>query len=314
MNAAEVKSALPIPFVLDRAGIAYEVGADGRCHARCPFHDDRKPSFDVYGERLERWGCYPCGKGGDVFDLLEALGLAECYQDALELAEWMVGLLGESEWRGPTASIPRQEFDFGKAASIVTRARHDLSGLERFLKGRDMVWDAENLHREWAVGSIGDRVIIPYFTSIGKLMAYKWRTPDTKPVSAAGSQFTGLYGEWRDDPDRYPPVLLVEGETDTWTADLWVGGEWSVLGVPTGSGTHPDRFASRLEGRLVVVAFDGDVAGRRGAHQWASHLDGKVVPMPDGMDVADVGPGIGALIEQAEAPRPNAFLDRFFPS
>ncbi|HOT91544.1 MAG TPA: CHC2 zinc finger domain-containing protein [Anaerolineae bacterium] len=37
-------------------------------HGRCPFHDDKRPSFWVDAER-QLWGCYACGMHGDVVNL-----------------------------------------------------------------------------------------------------------------------------------------------------------------------------------------------------------------------------------------------------
>jgi DNA primase len=36
----------------------------------CPFHDDRRPSFDV-DPRRQRYKCWACGKSGDVFTFIE---------------------------------------------------------------------------------------------------------------------------------------------------------------------------------------------------------------------------------------------------
>lgn len=59
---AEIKLALPIAFVMEKAGCpVVEVDPDGRLHCQCPFHTDSAPSFDIFGRR---WGCYPCGVGG----------------------------------------------------------------------------------------------------------------------------------------------------------------------------------------------------------------------------------------------------------
>src|SRR5213593_977723 len=36
----------------------------------CPFHDDNRPSFDV-DPRRQRYKCWACGKGGDVFTFIQ---------------------------------------------------------------------------------------------------------------------------------------------------------------------------------------------------------------------------------------------------
>ncbi len=54
--------------------------------ARCPFHNEKTPSFSV-NEEKQFWHCFGCGKGGDVFSfLMEIEGLE--FREALEkLAE-----------------------------------------------------------------------------------------------------------------------------------------------------------------------------------------------------------------------------------
>ena len=38
----------------------------------CPIHDDRHPSLTVYPED-QRWWCFGCNRGGDVFDFIMAV-------------------------------------------------------------------------------------------------------------------------------------------------------------------------------------------------------------------------------------------------
>lgn len=38
--------------------------------ARCPFHDDRRPSFIVYPE-TNSWWCFACNEGGDVIKYIQ---------------------------------------------------------------------------------------------------------------------------------------------------------------------------------------------------------------------------------------------------
>lgn len=48
-----------------------ELRQDGdRWKGLCPFHDDRNPSFVVYGDG-KGWHCFACDIGGDVFDFLK---------------------------------------------------------------------------------------------------------------------------------------------------------------------------------------------------------------------------------------------------
>lgn len=58
-----IKNTLPLEVVLRDAGINLKHGK-----ARCPFHEDRNPSFSVKGER---WRCFAGCGGGDVLDFVK---------------------------------------------------------------------------------------------------------------------------------------------------------------------------------------------------------------------------------------------------
>jgi DNA primase len=62
-----VRSAVDI---IDVIGATLELQPQGRNFvARCPWHDDRRPSMTVNQER-QTWKCWPCDIGGDVFSFV----------------------------------------------------------------------------------------------------------------------------------------------------------------------------------------------------------------------------------------------------
>ena len=69
---------------------------------RCPFHEDRKPSFAVYPE-ARRFYCFGCGKRGDVITFLRELeGLS--FPEALDALEQLTGNHGpKTQSENPTA-------------------------------------------------------------------------------------------------------------------------------------------------------------------------------------------------------------------
>lgn len=44
----------------------------GTLKGRCPFHDDRSPSFAVYPED-SRWWCFACSEGGDIITFIQKI-------------------------------------------------------------------------------------------------------------------------------------------------------------------------------------------------------------------------------------------------
>lgn len=68
---SRIKTALP---VIDLASsltqlVTSDRGAGRWWRGRCPFHEDKKPSFWVDAER-QTWGCHACGTRGDVINLV----------------------------------------------------------------------------------------------------------------------------------------------------------------------------------------------------------------------------------------------------
>lgn len=309
-----LKAALPIAYVLERAGIAIEEGGNG-LKAVCPFHEDEAPSLDVYGERLERWGCFPCGAGGDVFDLIQRLKGYTTFPETKAKAELLVSELAADGWTGPTTGVTRT-FNAEAARTMVDySAVNDPIAVLDFLEAKAAgnpglaLITQEWLAGQFRVGASSGDIIMPYLDRDGQLVTYKRRNAHTKSLSAEGSNFDNvLYGEWRDlDPKR--TVLLAEGETDVWAAAHALP-EYAVLGIPTGAGAHPKQ-ASRLAGRRVVVALDGDPAGRGGVVRWYAALTKEgcevlIAPMPDGYDLAKLSPDQLREVVRRARPVPTA--------
>ena len=67
---------------LEKAGINYK--------ARCPFHNEKTPSFFVSAER-QTWKCFGCGLGGDHFTFIEQIEGVE-FKEALQLLARRAGV------------------------------------------------------------------------------------------------------------------------------------------------------------------------------------------------------------------------------
>jgi hypothetical protein len=309
---------LPILYVLERAGIAYEE-VDGVYKALSPFRPDNSPSFDVYGEDFDRWGDWAEGTSGDVLDLLGRFLQLHGQEPTMPaVKDWAARLLAEcrdSGWQAPPPP-ERRTFDLAAARSYVEACQaqdpaavavplHEwLDERTDYLREVPASWLIETFQVGWD----GDRILIPYFNRAGELSTYKTRKPGQPVHSAAGAHHTELYGIWRDPGEG--AILLCEGESDVWAATHALRGHpYTPIGLPTGAGAKP-RLAHHLAGRRVIIAFDGDEAGRRAVETWSVALldegcDVSVAYLPDGHDLSSLSAiDIRLAAEEALPARP----------
>ena len=262
------------------------------------------PSFDVWTtpEGFGRWGCFPCGTNGDVLDLIGKFGSASFNEQVAEAAR----LLGEmpEDYTPPLAEQRKSSWDPELAQATVNAARiADSAPVYAFIDTKGYGFDPEWLRDEWRIGAQGDEIVIPYYNRDGDLVAYKHRTAHTKALSAPGSRLRDvLYGEWRDtNPDL--TVVLCEGESDTWQASVSLPDGYIALGLASGAGSRPvPQLVASLRGRKVMLAFDGDDAGRSATAKWTEALlaegtDVSFVPVPQGQDLCSV-PSVEALVQE----------------
>ena len=309
---------LPILYVLERAGIAYEE-VDGVYKALSPFRPDTSPSFDVYGEDFDRWGDWAEQTSGDVLDLLGRFLTLHGQEPTIPaIKDWAARLLAECKASGWQAPPPpeRRTFDLAAARSYVEAVQaqdpeaiavplHEwLDSRTDYLHEVPALWLIGNFNIGWD----GDRLLIPYLDRSGELSTYKTRKPGQPVHSAAGAHHTELYGIWRDN--EQDPIVLCEGESDVWAATHALGNEpYIPLGLPTGAGSKP-RLAHHLARRRVIIAFDGDDAGRKAIETWSIALldegcDVAVAYVPDGHDLSSLSAvDIRLAIEEALPARP----------
>ncbi len=70
VNIETLKSSIPLESII---GAVVEL-KHGK--GRCPFHNDRNPSFSIKGSRFR---CFACGESGDIIDFTEKYyGLSTC--------------------------------------------------------------------------------------------------------------------------------------------------------------------------------------------------------------------------------------------
>ncbi len=126
---------------LDRAGKNFK--------GLCPFHSDRKPSFNV-SPSIQIYKCYACGETGDVFTFIQKMESLDFIQ-ALEFLARRAGIPFERREINPEALSEREEM------RLVNRIAHEffreqLSKSEdacQYLAGRGVLKTTQD---EWEIG------------------------------------------------------------------------------------------------------------------------------------------------------------------
>lgn len=306
LDKNELRSELSLAFVCSELGILLDENAT----ACCPFHDDHKPSFEVWtdGSGVERFSCYPCGIRGDVYDLLQlARGLT--FTDALLEAEEMHSHQPEG-YTHVASTRERVLFDPAVAGQLVeeswARARENAGWLcvvtgvvpEDFpLDYRCQV--DEFILQVWRLGvDHAGNTVFPHYDSLGQLTGVKFRSVEGRRWAFPGSVFTSLYGGWHARRSRN--VLLCEGETDAIFASLQ-DPPVDVLALPAGAGKFIETW-TLLEADTYFLVFDADDAGDEAVSRWTKELSGRdvrVCTLPRGYDLRDVRGDVNRLMADA---------------
>lgn len=321
-----LKELLPLEYVALEEGIALARQEDGRLTALCPFHDDTDPSFDIFGEDLAVWGCFPCGvTGDDLYALLMRTRRTD-FPGAVAAARQLFEKMKGEGFEPSPPPPPRNSPDFLRdyARSSWETAQASPGELALALSGLPNI-DAppEWLQREFHLGfdSYTHEIVIPFFAESEegpRCVGVKTRLATTHPYAKSGSTLNlDLYGGWRDS--SLEGVILCEGESDTWRVAWLMRGQYDVFGLPSGAGVKPkDAWIERLAGRDVTLLFDADTAGRKAARIWYSELVGKartarVVRLPDGMDARKVSDPAPFIERAASVPPSSGYVQRQGP-
>lgn len=286
---------------LDAASIARALGGR-RCgagwKARCPAHDDRAPSLAIHEGRdgrvlvhcfagcpqqsvidaLRRRGLWPDRSGGGVPDPLARLRARRVAADAARREEAKRIAAARRIWHAAQPIRPGDVVDH--------YLRHRLAGLRPPSGWPPTLRTGRDRHGPLLVAAAarwpGREVVAVQVT---RLTADGRKRP-VEPVRITRGVLRGAavrLGPWV--PGR--PLVLVEGiEDGIAVLAAWPeAAVWALLGA-----TNAARVV--LPGRAeVVLALDGDAAGRRAAEEAAKTLTRngrrvRLVRLPDGTDPA----------------------------
>lgn len=271
----------------------------GELWGRCPFHEERTPSFKVDRGR-QRFICFGCGRRGDALDFLAAVENLDAAGAVRRLRELVgaPGVVPRPPSRVPAVAVadPAAGLRRDLARAIWRRSEAITDGLPyRYLVERRGLgcWDPDRLrwHPEcpWRGGTAGC-LVAPINDHATGLVVGVWRI---LPVLGGEVRRRGL-GPTRGNAARLFPapgrqVVIAEGVEDAIAAHELTGlPAWAALSAGNMAGlVLPSRF---LE---VLILADADDTGRTNAHALATRLraggrEAKVLRPAAGKDANDV--------------------------
>jgi DNA primase len=302
MDIQRLLATADLSAVFERTG-RHLVGRQGRwLMYRCPCHTDRHPSLGITPDR-KRWVCFGrCATSGDALNWLQLrLGL-DFRQACDELARMTTGV-------AITASTQPDRLPAGDAPPERWQraARHVVELVE------DKLWSAVGtrarawLHRRgldeatlryWRIGFnpaarridglfVPRGVVIPCIER-AQVWSLKLRRASGMPkyVHVADSRpaFFGAH-----TLARMRVAVICEGEFDAMLLHRYAGDLTGVATLGSASGRLPETWLSDLlPVAQILVAYDADAAGARGAEAWqALSARTRHVSVPDGKDLTD---------------------------
>jgi DNA primase len=307
---------------LKRAGASFK--------APCPFHDEKSPSFTVNPAR-QKYHCFGCGAGGDSINFVmeyEKLNYPEAleklassvnfilhYTDNNErkersnlletLSEWYQKLLGDNpaassylHERGIFASSI-EKFGIGYAPASHQTLRfleqHHFNPQESIEQGAIGRGEEGKLYARFI-----ERITFPIHSSGGAIVGFGGRTITGHQAKYVNSSQSALFNKSRllyayhlarESIYKGREIIVTEGYLDV--IMLHQAGFTHAVATLGTALTAEHLPALRKGEPRVLVAYDGDKAGRAAALKASKLLsgggfDGGVVLFEGGMDPADM--------------------------
>lgn len=203
--------------------------------ARCPFHNDDRPSLSV-NIKTGLWKCYAgrCGLGGNRATF--------------------------EKYLKEGAGTPQVEI-----TPEVVRSQHEIfirsDAPLKYVKEKRGI--SEHAISKYQIGFDGERILIPIFKDGKPVNFRRFKRPGgtgDKVLNMKGMGAAAIFPEQvlKDNTE----ILLCEGEWDAMVANEH---GFHAVTLTGGAGTFPVDLASYFLGKDIVIAYDCDPAGRKGA-------------------------------------------------
>jgi hypothetical protein len=273
-----------LPEYLTKIGVDLRKNGS-RLIGKCPAHEDRSPSFAVFGIGHETCGCYPCGFTGDVFAASQWLGRSSSFPDSVTEVAATLGIHFQSssiEAVKP-AFRPAKKIEPPFILSVSDRRKIDAARLS-FSDAFD-AGEIDDLSSELSLPLASLRWCARGLSGLGWVdghLAYIY-PQGLKLRNPAGLEprFKWLCGKalapWRFDwvKPETRTVYLTEGESDC-IALVAAGleNDETVACVASPSTSFPREWGKLFKGKRVVICFDHDEAGIKATAKVAEILTG----------------------------------------
>lgn len=275
------------------------ISGNGPFKALCPFHDDTHQSFSISTNGLFR--CHACGEQGSAFDFFMRTQNVDFATAVQAVAAYAPGVR-----LGPTPLPVARRFNPAQAEAWAHALANTPDVMSYLLFKRGLT---EDTITRFGLGWTGTRISIPIRDAAGNVVNAKLY----KPNGDAGDKMRWAV-PGTPAPLFIPPiemgegeVLLVEGEFDCMLAiQHGFNAQTGTAGAMTWKKEWNDVFA----GRVVVILYDKDEAGAKGAAAAAQALSSvrakvRVAAWPEdadgGFDCTDWYAGQGRSDEELRA-------------
>jgi hypothetical protein len=251
----QAKARLPLPLLMEQLGL----GEHAKQNARCPFHDDRNPSFSIF-QIGSAWffKCHAgCGTGDEISFLEKHHGITR--SEAIELYLEMAGFarLPRSFWRKPSGVETESPGSFDWMACVESLTDNDLErlGNQRWYSRAFCAWLRDNRF----VGVYNDCIAFPVNDHAGQVVGAHYRVKNGSWRYTPGATATPLViGELIEGDN----VHLFESQFDAF-AFIDISGETGGILITRGA-SNGGSAASRIpEGARVFLWTQNDQAGEK---------------------------------------------------
>jgi DNA primase len=289
-----IKRAVTIEQVLERYAVRLR-RAGRELRGRCPIH--RGDGADTFHANTQKnaFHCFSCQAKGNVLDFVAAMESCGVREAALKLSEWFsISASAQPLSEKPaTSSVRANEKPVGESAGSDDQPNKPLGFQLTGIDHAHPYLAARGIEKETAEyfgvgffsgkGSMSGRIVIPIENDMGKIVAYAGRSVDgTEPrykLPAGFKKSQVLFNLCRaiEDSDGAESssgaVVLVEGFFDCMKVTQ---AEYPCVALMGCSMSEQQEEQLTLNFRQVIIALDGDEAGRNAVGEIAARLAHKV--------------------------------------